>query len=147
MRKFRILKTEKKYNNRTTETYYEIQKKFLFWFFDYGIRVMYSTDHNSNVYRNEPNDIAMLTKRYILFPDIERAKQCLMIIQEPFVEYYKGNLINRVLDDKDLTKVVYVNKSYARTWSAGTGFEYSYTLDGLKEKIDRRKPKISTSIV
>lgn len=145
--KYRILKVETTNGNGETSVYYKIQKKFLFWFFDYGITTHYHTHTDSSaVFIDKPIHIAHLTKRIFLFRTESEAKEYLQKIENPFFEKYKGDLIGRVFDDSRWTDT-YINYSYYRRWAGGLGYEFAYTLEELKKKIDRRKTQTKISVV
>lgn len=147
MAKFRIVKSETTNGKGETRSHYKIQKKFLFWFFDYGIKTHYHTYDDLNAHhRNMPNHMAIMTKRIFIFDTEAMAKEYLNKIENPFVEWYKGDKIIRVFNENQWTDV-YINKSYWGSWSAGIGYEYSNTLAGLKEMIDKRKTKTKISVV
>lgn len=147
MAKFRIVKSETINGKGEVQTQYRIQKKFLFWFFDYGIKTHYFTYDIPNAHhKNMPWQIAMLTKRIFIFNTETKAKEFLSKIENPFIEWYKGDKIIRVFHDNNWTDV-YVNKSYWGSWSGGIGYEYSKTLTGLKELIDKRKTRTKISVI
>lgn len=146
MAKFRIVKSETTNGKGETRSHYKIQKKFLFWFFDYGIKTHYYTYTDWNAgHRNMPTHMAHITKRIFQFNSEEMAKEYLQKIENPFWETYKGDLIGKVFDDNSW-KDTYINYSYSGSWSGGHGYEFSNTLDGLKEMIDRRKTKTKISV-
>jgi hypothetical protein len=147
MAKFRIVKREKTNGKGDTDTHYEIQKKFLFWFFTYGLRVHYYTHDESNAHlQNMPSRMAMLMRRVYIFNTLKEAKEILSKVENPFVEWYKGDMIIRVFADHVLNDV-YINKSYAGSWSNGIGYEYSKNLSELKNMIDKRKIETKVSVV
>ena len=147
MAKFRIVKSETVNGKGEVKTHYKIQKKYLFWFFDYGIKTHYYTYTDWNAkHRNMPTHMAHITKRIFIFDTEAKAKECLNKIEKPFFEKYKGDLIGLVFDDNRWTDV-YINYSYSGSWIGGYGYEYSNTIEGLKEMIDKRKTKTKISVV
>ncbi len=146
MTKFRIIKVEAINGKNDTKVHYIIQRKFLLWFFNYGITIHYFTytDWNAH-YRNMPCHMAMLTKRVLLFDTKSIAIEYLNKIKNPFVERYKGNKIIRVFDDKG--NDIYINKSYQGVWSGGVGYEYSNSIEEIKRMIDQRKVKTKITII
>lgn len=144
---FRIIKKEKSNGLGDVKTNFIIQKKFLFWGVNYGIKTHYYTYTDWNAgHRNMPTHMAHITKRVFLFNTEEKAKEFLIKIKTPFNLKYKGDFIEVVFDDNTWNDV-YINRSYKGYWSGGSGYEYSKTLDELKEKIDRRKVKTKTSVI
>jgi len=149
MEKFRIVVIETTNGKGETKTSYKIQKKFLFWFFDYNIITHYYTNTNWNAI-NEPTHMVFLTKRIFIFNTITKATEYLNKIQNSFIEQYDGDKIIRVFDDYNWTDT-YINKSY---WSIeidrlgiSIGYEYSNNLSSLKEMIDVRKTKTKINVV
>lgn len=144
---FRIIRKEETNGNGESKVYFLIQKKFLFWWFSYGIKTHYFTYTNWNAHlRNMPTHMAHITKRLFLFNSEGKAKEVLTKIQNPFTEKYKGENIGIVFHDNTLEDV-YINWSYSGSWYGGHGYEHSTTLDGLKALIDRRKVKTKISVV
>lgn len=136
-----------KYRIKYKKEKYQIQKKFIFWF-NYNI----TTHCNINIDLNSrPNYGAMLIKRRSSFDNENMAKDVLNKLQNKFKEKYKDNKIRTVfseyLNDSKLTDMVYINKSNWRPYPYSDIFEwipcyeYSSTLDGLKQIIDERKNK------
>lgn len=146
-KKFRIIRVETTNGQGESSYYFKIQKRLLFWFFDYGIKSHYHTYTDWNAHhKNMPVHMAMITKRIFIFNDKERASEFLKKIENPFVEYYKGNKIVRVFND-DTWADIYINKSYFGVWKAGVGYEHSGCLNQLKEMIDKRTKKVTVTVL
>jgi len=138
-----IKKTEIKGNGEEKHTWI-IQRKFMFMFWiNYGITTHYYTHVDWN---DRPSHGAMLTKRVFLFDNENKAFDYLSKIQHGFKEMYKGNEIIRVFND-NTWEDVFINKSNFRYWNNCFCYEYSNSLNGLKEKIDSRVHNTKTSIV
>jgi len=148
MKKFRIIKL--KVSNSLGETvtiYYKIQKKFLFWFFDYKIKIHYFIIYE-NGFGEKNIPLAILTNRVILFETEEKAKECLNKIKNPFIEWYKGNKIVKCFSDNYNLTDCFINKSYHEYKFGGeNGYEFSNNLAELKNSIDRRIIKTEVSII
>ncbi len=147
MSKFRIVKIESTNGKGETTINYKIQKKFLAWFFDYSLTTHYSTIKDWNAHHwNKPNDMAFITKRYYIFDSLERVRVCCSKLESPFLEYYNGDLIKRVFGAHHLDDV-FINLSYYAVKNNNFGYEFSDSLEKLKEMIDRRKIKVQHTIV
>jgi len=149
--KFRIIKRETTKGTGESENQFLIQKKFLFWWFNYKFKIHYST-YRYKVgdfripFNNIPNEMARITKRVFSFNSEVKAKRFLNKIKKPFYEKYKGNRIGIVFDENTLEDV-YVNWSYSGPCISGYGYEFSKSLYRLKEMIDKRDVKTKVSIV
>jgi hypothetical protein len=145
MARYRIIKTETIRGSGDTKTTYKIQKKFLFWFFDHGIKSHYYTYTDwGAIHKGIPTHMALITERIFIFNTEVKAREYLNKIKNPFKERYMGDLIVRAFDD-DTWADVYINLSYYGRFNGDKGYEYSKSLDGLKEKIAHRKTKTKIS--
>jgi|SRR6478735_2026890 len=134
MKKFRIVKEETlNGNNEIISTWYKIQKRFLYWYFDYSITIHYTTVTEQNT---KPYEMALLKKYKMLYKTEDRAIEVLNKIKNPYVENYKGNKIISVFNFK--CDETYINKSYYDIWAGLNGYEFSSSLLDLKEMIDKR---------
>lgn len=142
--KFRIIKKESINGLGEYSSYCLIQKKFLFWWFNYKIERVFS---ESVDYNESPSHVALVTGRIIRFDTQDWAKKNLDKIVNPFRERYKGNLIERLFLDHKMTDV-FINHSYCRYGSRfGPYYEYAHSLEHLKKIIDERTIETKTTVV
>lgn len=141
MKEYRIVKIEKLdavYKDRM-DISFKIQQKFLWWWFDRPIKCCYfHSGPNGGITSN-----AIIEKRNFIFRDTDNANKFLeKYIINPFVEHYKKNKIIRIPQTYN-REDIYINIS--KFYSNYNGYEYAYSLNELKTKIDRRttKPKLS----
>lgn len=142
-KKFRIVKVEVTNGLGDTRTEYKIQKKFLFWFFDYASKTLRSThiDWNHRIRR-----AAFLNRTFLTLSSEEEAKYYLYKIKNPFLEKYKGNMIGTVIKTSTW-KDVYINYSHWAYWRGDRGYEYGDTLEDLKWQIDKRLSTTKISVI
>lgn len=138
MKKYRIVKIEDR-----QQTYFRIQKKFLFWWVGCSVQEKYFEYHG----------MALVSWRNFDYYSLEQAERILSKIKNPFEEIYKGNRIVRVFGSvvKDYVthhlEDVYINKSNYGFWNGSLTYEWSETIEGLKTKIDNRTSKKKVTII
>jgi hypothetical protein len=138
-KKFRIKKIETFSSiGEVSGVYYIIQRKFLFFWIPATVKYGYTSRKFSGSYSN-----MMIKKEYCIFDSIDIANSLLRTRE--FNEKYKGNNIEMIYCEEQ-KKEVFVNKSNVMELHADTPcYEYSYSLDELKSRINRReKPKKNT---
>lgn len=143
MAKYRIVKREKIRGDGYIMTRFIIQKKLLFWWFDYGTKVLYHTLRESNY---SPCHMGFITRRVILFADYEAAKAHLSSVKKPFSEKYKGEDIGVVFAE-GASSLIYINWSHYRLRFDSKGYEHHENLDKLKMLIDKRQFKIKQTVL
>ena len=135
MGKFRIKKTVIIDGSGTSTTTCIIQKKFLWWYINHGIKCYLDLPHNSNP---GPYYAIYLIKRVLEFDSDEVALTWLENCRDPFYEIYKGCRIGKVSKDGRVNVYQYINYDYYRIYKGRVGYEYSYSLETLKAAIDSR---------
>lgn len=138
MSKYRIIKIEDANGAR-----YRIQKNWFVWHFTCGII--------ENYFRY--NDMALIIYRKYEFTSLETAEYVLSKIKNPFSCSYKGNKLVRIFGDvRDGLRInplgdVFINKSHTKYWNGSLTYEYSESLDQLKNKIDKRTTEKLITII
>lgn len=135
MNEYRIVKNEVIKGKNEIDVSFIIQKKVLFFWVNYRFKIHNYTHKDWN---EIPCLGAMLQNRVYRLNSIEEAKEYIEILQLDFKETYKGNKIGIIFTPYDL-KIQYINWSCGRYVNGG-GFcyEFSESLESLKDKIDER---------
>lgn len=130
---YRIVKIESQ-TNFGLHTCYKIQKSFLgFWFYK-QIDCAHVLDGSF-----------IIIKDAYAFHKLEDAERVLDNLKNPFKEYHKGQRIYKTIFNCN-AKDVYTTYHYLKSYGNSPSYEYSESLDYLKEIIDRRikiKPTVS----
>ena len=105
MAKYRILKTSVVNGLGESKVDYRIQKKFLFWYFDYSVTFHYVSINA----RCEPYNMALIRKLVPLFETEDRARQILSRIENQYKEWYNGNFIIGVFNARGGYEDVFIN--------------------------------------
>lgn len=145
MNKYRIIKVETTNSlYETADVCYYIQKKFLWWWIAATIKYAYKLP----MLHDGTFGVA-IEKGLFAYDSIDEAKIILYkYLVNPFVENYKGNIIIGVVDINDLKSECFVNTSkIIERQNNIPCYEYCYTLEGLKVKIDKRTKTIKISVV
>ena len=126
---FRIVEI-KKTDNEGTSSRFVIQKRRLWrWWINYPIKY--------GSYVHSETRIMCTDKAVILFNSLEDAKKALEAIKNPFKIKYKKYCIEKICGiGKE--KEIYINKDNWRVCYGDYGYEFAYSLDELKERIDER---------
>jgi len=123
---FRILKTTTE-NNAGSKTYsYTIQKKFIFWWFNYRIPVLNTIDNGDPLY----------DKRTYSSYDLNKIQEILQELEDPFIEIYKGVKIVKIFYN-NFDNMVFINENNY----------YNPNLSRVKERIDEKIIKITKNVV
>ena len=141
---FRIIKSETTNSiGESVNTKYLIQRKFLWWWINARIKYGYTLGK----FHGGSSDI-MIQKAIFNFNSIDEANVFLdKYLVNQFAENYKGSRIIRVVNEYNW-KEMFVNTSNLTEYYASTPcYEYSYSIEELKLKIDRRIKNTKTSIV
>ena len=145
MNKYRIVKEETTNGlGEVTDAFYIIQKRFLFWWFDCNIPCP-STFSTSNT--------CYINTRVEKFSSKENAQSYIHdYLLKGYEEYYKNHKIIKLLDDDN--RPIFIDKSdivemeidkYCNSYDYY--FDYDYSLEGIKGKIDSKITKVKKTIV
>lgn len=143
--KFRIVqKVTTNGVDEVVDTVYCVQRRFLFWWFDAGIKSAYTLPSGGG----HSNIMVSSRKGYFSFRSFNRAE---LFMDKYFINRvhikYKGSLIKNYPYESDF-KEVFVNKSNVISYYAKTPcFEASYSLESLKWKIDQRIKSVVKSTI
>lgn len=130
MSKYRLVETKITDGTGKVVLRYDIQKKWLFFWFHAIVTTHYFT------YKNR----ALLIGRNFYFTDKARALKVLDHLNNPYSEIYEGYKIVRVLDDNDFMPV-FINKDDFEKWDDSLCYKFNHSLDDLKRSI---KEKVKT---
>ena len=142
-RKYRILKKTKSYDDGKEENTYEIQVKFLWWWFNaYSpcCYILYGMGGSASG--------KMLERVHIIFHNKDHCKEHLdKYFNNSFNIKYKGNLIQRrYFLSKGID--IFVNLSQTgKPYASKTTYEGYSSLEYLKDAIDRRTVSKTAKIV
>lgn len=81
---------------------------------------------------------ALLTRRNLIFTSEYHARHVIDRLKSDSTIYYRGCRIIRVFDDINVMNDHYINLSHSRIWNESLCYEWSSSLDDLKEEIDKR---------
>lgn len=123
-KEFRIIEHKTCNDLGECKTFYYIQKKWFYWWFDYRFNIF--------------NDNNTLSKTYQCF---EYEKECVKMIEELKEDdciYYKRNKIIRAFTYGNLNQTfVNASKFKWKDYIGYTYYHYSYSLNTLKKEIDK----------
>jgi len=141
----RILEKTKEYDSGKKESFYYVQKRILGIWFTWVEQVA-STSILCRIG-------VEVNKRYTIFNSLSAAQNCVKRIENVYAELYKGNYIRKFRGDFSYRNQdgIYINLSkiyqhHNPKVTAYSYYEYDYSLEGLREKIDERTYKKSKRI-
>lgn len=125
------------------ETYYKIQKKFLWFWVDVSIRCA------EKVVTGHRSSSGVQFHRCGVFWTKQNAEKMLQeYILNDYSEIYKGNHIIKAYAPPWTDKTIYVNKSRVpNKFDYPYCYEYDFSLENLKQRIDARIKTTKTTIV
>lgn len=133
--KFRIKKTEEINGLGKTNTEYVIQKKFLWFWFDYK--------HDFPVYKDY--NLVSINRQKIETNNLYSAKDWIRYIQKTNYEFYKGKLILTLYNYR--FEPIYILKDNYKCVGDKWGYECSNSVDNLKKIVDESIKKNVVSYI
>lgn len=133
-KEFRIIEYKTCNDLEECITIYYIQKKFLYWWFDYRFHIL--------------NDNNTLSKKLYTFKSKNECTRMIEKLKEDDWISYKKNNIKRVFTHDSL-KLIFVNTNNS-IWKDHIGYIYydnSYSLSILKQNIDRKITTITKKVL
>ncbi len=121
------------------KTSYEIEETDFFGFWiPCAIPTMYFIHQDYNA---DPVNGGLLIKRHMCFSHKEMARELIELKKRSLIPIrYKKQKIVEMYNEYS-GKSVYVNKSYFRFWNNSCCYDFAYTLEEMKDKIDKRFTK------
>lgn len=142
MNKYRIVKLEKINGKGEVEESFYAQKKFLWFWLDYKFTVYYFTI--TGPLKVPSHGITITKIKY--FGNIKNIEKYIKITEYNFRENYKGNKIGFIIN-REKDSIIYVNWSCSRKHGDFVFYEYSDSLQSLKDLIDRRIVNYKKTII